>query len=222
MESKILKEILILIILSVLSVDEIFSTPKWLLEKLYFAMKKYDGYSVYIGHEKQCGAINKVEPGHAFMNGGKKYRYSKTDMFYELTGGCLFEKEYVFGEGRFKNQKTLDVINYHAETGLLPDWYKFKGFDPTLKTNISKTNNTRKMINKYHSKKIKIGDKCVLRQCYDIKIDGEVKRYGKNHRFICETIDTEKINGVFLIKDVELGYCMTANTSQGGTIRTRI
>ena len=99
------------------------------------------------------------------MNGGKKYIYSGCDMMYELTGGCLFEKEYTFGEGRFINQKTLDVIKYHETHRLLPDWYKFKGIDPLLKTNISKTNSMRRTINGYHSKKIKIGDKCVLRNC---------------------------------------------------------
>ena len=93
------------------------------------------------------------------------------------------------------------------------------------KSNLCFTNNKREEINKLFCKKIKVGDKVILREHYEKLV------YFKNYEFIVETLEGETaeqlegkgghsplVNEKFKLKDIEPAYCLTSHNKQGKTI----
>ena len=145
-------------------------------------------------------------------------------MFHELTGGIELLREPVLGQCRYSNQETIDFLVEFEKTGIIPDSVSFPECDYEDTTlNICRTHAKRKEINAKYSSGIKVGDYCVLNCHYR-------PDYLKYHRFVCESIETviEKgrsvkiVNGLFKLKDVELGYCLTTNALQGHTIESPV
>ena len=117
-------------------------------------------------------------------------------------------------ESRYVNEKSIQLLKYFERYNSLPDWFKPKVIDTTLKSNICYTNDTRRRINELFSDKIKIGDR--------IKTKSAGNEYFKGERMVCETIervgDEIIVNGMYLLKHLELAYCNTAHENQGMTI----
>ena len=186
-------------------IDEFLTTPKRIVELLYFKLRGYNGKIVCMGHNAQNSYI---------LEHGFKYEYTKCDFFGELCGYTRYEREIDVSKSRYVNNKTIQLLKYFERYGMLPDWFKPNTIDVELKSNICYLNKTRKNINGLFSKKIKVGDR--------IKTIHAGNGYFKGQRMTCEKIErvgTEMIvNGVYLLKHLDLAYCNTAHENQGMTI----
>ena len=145
-------------------------------------------------------------------NVGFKYRYENCDFFGELVGFRKTNKKLIPGKCRFKNEETINVLNHFRRTGKFPVGFKFPKINNELKTNISFTNNKRKAINSLHSNEVAIGDKCVLNENYL-----SLNKF-KGDFITCDTIIDGKVNGMFKMEHIELGYCVSSHKYQGKTI----
>lgn len=170
---------------------------------MYHKLRNFKGVIIILGHEQQNGYIN---------NSGFKYVYSQCDFLGDLVNYNRTNKELVLGKCRFKTQETIDALNYFMEHGTMPRDFKFKNIDRKLETNICFYKNTRDAVNKLFSKKIKVGDRVRLTANYP-----KEEMYNGDE-FRVENIINGLVNGVFSMKDIELAYCNTTHSFQGGTI----